>query len=86
MTVMAFGAVFASAGLVAEATASSAVVATLGVALGSLSWWLVLSTGVALVRHRVSDIAIRRVNRVSGAIVVGFGLLAVAAGLSGLLG
>ena len=34
MTIMAFGAVFASAGLTAEATLASAGVATLGVALG----------------------------------------------------
>jgi putative LysE/RhtB family amino acid efflux pump len=85
-TIMAFGAVFASAGLVAEATPASAGVATLGVALGSLSWWLALSTGVALMRHKVSDGGIRRVNRASGAVVVGFGLLAVGAGVAGLLG
>jgi putative LysE/RhtB family amino acid efflux pump len=86
MTVMAFAAVFASAGLVAEPTMSSAGVATLGVALGSLSWWLALSAGVALMRHKVSDTGIRRVNRVSGAVVVGFGLLAVGAGIAGLVG
>ena len=86
MTIMAFGAVFASAGLTAEATLASAGVATLGVALGSLSWWLALSTGVALMRHKVSDSGVRRVNRASGAVVVGFGLLAVGAGVAGLLG
>jgi putative LysE/RhtB family amino acid efflux pump len=85
-TIMAFGAVFASAGLIAEATPASAGVATFGVALGSLSWWLALSTGVALMRHKVSDVGIRRVNRVSGALVLGFGLLAAGAGVVGFLG
>jgi hypothetical protein len=37
-------------------------------------------------RHKVSDSGVRRVNRASGAVVVGFGLLAVGAGVAGLLG
>jgi hypothetical protein len=41
---------------------------------------------VALMRHKVSDTGIRRVNRMSGAVVVGFGLLAVGAGIAGLVG
>lgn len=86
MTVMAFGAVFASAGLVAEPTLAGAGVATLGVALGSLAWWTALVTTVALMRHAVSDRAVTWVNRASGVLVAGFGLLAVWAGVSGLLG
>ena len=86
MTIMAFAAVFASAGLAAQATVLSAGVATMGVALGSLSWWLALSTGVALMRHTVSDRGISVVNRISGALVIGFGLVAVWAGVAGLLG
>ena len=86
MTIMAFAAVFASAGLVAEPTLSSAGVATLGVALGSLSWWIALSTGVALMRHTISDGAIRWVNRGSGVVIAAFGLLAVGLGVAGLIG
>jgi putative LysE/RhtB family amino acid efflux pump len=86
MTIMAFGAVFASAGLITQGTVSSAVVATAGVALGSLSWWVALITAVALMRHKVSDAGVRRVNRASGVVVVVFGLLAVGAGIAGLLG
>lgn len=83
MTIMAFGAVFAGAGLVAQPTASSAGVATLGVATGSLAWWLALSTGVALARHSVSDHVLTWIGRISGAVVVLFGLAAVAAGIFG---
>jgi putative LysE/RhtB family amino acid efflux pump len=86
MTIMAFAAVFASAGLVGQATASSAGIATLGVALGSLSWWLALSTTVALMRHAISDRTMHWVNRISGVVVICFGLLAVWAGVAGLLG
>lgn len=86
MTVMAFGAVFASAGLVAQPTLASAGVATLGVALGSLSWWLVLSATVAIMRHAVSERTMLWVGRVSGAVIVLFGVLAVASVLPGPMG
>jgi len=84
MTVMAFGAVFASAGLTAAPTLASAGVATLGVALGSLSWWLALATAVALMRHAVSERAVTWINRGSGVVVAVFGVLAIVAGVSGL--
>lgn len=83
MTIMAFAAIFAGAGLVAQAGAGSAVVVTLGVAIGSLSWWLALSTGVWAVRHAVSDRVMLIVNRVSGGLLMAFGVLAVVAGARG---
>lgn len=84
MTIMAFAAVFAGAGLVAQAGTGSAMVVTLGVAIGSLSWWLALSTGVWAVRHAVSDRLMLVVNRVSGGLLMAFGVLAVVAGVRGL--
>ncbi|MDZ4170444.1 MAG: LysE family transporter [Coriobacteriia bacterium] len=86
MTVMAFGAVFASAGLVAEPTLAGAGVATLGVILGSLAWWLGLTTTVALLRHAISDRAILWINRGSGVLVAAFGLVAIGAGVTGISG
>jgi putative LysE/RhtB family amino acid efflux pump len=85
MTIMAFAAIFAGAGLVAQGGTGSALVVTLGVAIGSLSWWLALSTGVWAVRHAVSDRAMLIVNRVSGGLLVAFGILALVAGVRGLL-
>jgi putative LysE/RhtB family amino acid efflux pump len=85
LTIMAFAAIFAGAGLVAQAGTGSALVVTLGVAIGSLSWWLALSTGVWAVRHAVSDRAMLIVNRVSGGLLVAFGVLAMVAGVRGLL-
>lgn len=84
LTIMAFAAIFAGAGLVAQAGTGSALVVTLGVAIGSLSWWLALSTGVWAVRHAVSDRAMLIVNRVSGGLLAAFGVLALAAGVRGL--
>lgn len=84
MTIMAFAAVFASAGLVAQAGVGSAAIVTAGVAVGSLTWWLALTTGVWAVRHAVSDRVMLWVNRVSGGLLMAFGLLAVIAGVRGL--
>jgi len=77
MTIMAFGAIFAGAGLAAEPSLLSAGVATAGVALGSLSWWIALTAGVTLARHGLGDRLVLWVTRVSGAVIVGFGVLAL---------
>lgn len=84
MTVMAFAAVFASAGL-STTTPGAAAIATIGVLAGSLTWWVALSTGVAAVRHAFSDRAIRVVNRCSGAVVAAFGVFAIAVGVKAYL-
>lgn len=84
MTIMAFAAVFASAGLGAMDGPRSAFVATLGVALGSFAWWVALTLAIAAVRHTVSDRATHWVNRVSGGAIVVFGAVAVATGLAAL--
>lgn len=81
MTIMAFAAIFAGAGLVAQAGTGSALIVTLGVALGSLAWWIALTTGVWAVRHAVSERAMVVVNRVSGGILMLFGVLALIAGI-----
>lgn len=84
MTIVAFAAIFAGAGLVAQPGAGSALVVTLGVALGSLAWWVALTTGVSAVRHAVSDRAMLIVNRISGGVLVAFGVLALVAGVQAL--
>ena len=84
LTIMAFAAIFAGVGLVAQAGTGSALIVTLGVALGSLAWWLALTTGVWAVRHAVSDRVMLIVNRVSGGVLMAFGVLAVVAGVRGL--
>ena len=81
-TIMAFGAIFASAGLAAQPTPASAAIATLGVFLGSLCWWTFLATTVTYARSRIDERWLRSVNRVSGGIVAGFGVLAIASVLT----
>lgn len=84
VTIMAFAAIFAGAGLVAQPGISSAVVVTLGVAAGSLLWWIVLVTGVWAVRHAISPRTMLVINRVSGGVLMAFGALAMITGITGM--
>jgi threonine/homoserine/homoserine lactone efflux protein len=45
--------------------------------VGSALWWLTLSSGVSLLAGRFNARAMRWVNRLSGVIIAGFGLLAL---------
>ncbi len=74
MTILSFMAMFA--GIVRGSTDySSAATIVLGVFTGSATWWLVLSGGVSLLRSRFDLNAMRWVNRISGIIIVAFGLV-----------
>jgi threonine/homoserine/homoserine lactone efflux protein len=78
LTILSFAAVFAGLGL-ADAGRSyfSAGILVLGVFIGSALWWLLLSGGVGLIRSRFNAPALRWVNRISGAMIIAFGLLAL---------
>ncbi len=78
MTIMAFGAIFASAGLVSQPGPVPALIATLGVGLGSLAWWVGLVSVVAVTRHQIGPKTLVALNRVSGAVIVAFGVIALA--------
>ena len=68
------------AGGEAEWGPAAALVA--GVFLGSAGWWLVLAGGVAgLLRGRLGEGRILWLNRAAGAVIAGFGLVAVGRGL-----
>jgi threonine/homoserine/homoserine lactone efflux protein len=75
-TILSFATIFAGVGIVGHAGYGAAALLVLGVFLGSALWWLLLSGGVGLLRHRVSHRGLHWVNRIAGAL-----LLAFAAGL-----
>lgn len=75
-TIIEFGVIFASAGLVATAgDPLRALAATLGIASGSLAWWVVLSSVVASGRERAGERTLRLVNRASGVVIGAFGII-----------
>jgi len=81
-TILAFAVIFAGLNAdIAAANAASAVVVVVGVFVGSAAWWLVLSTVTDWLRGRLNPAALVWVNRMSGLVIVGFGLFALAQGM-----
>jgi threonine/homoserine/homoserine lactone efflux protein len=77
-TILSFAIVFAAFGLGASIDYAAAAALVTGVFLGSAVWWFVLSGGVSMVRNRVNTSWMRVVNRVSGVVLVAFGLYTLA--------
>jgi|SRR5882672_10522980 len=77
-TIVSFVWVFAALGLGGRASNyAAASLLVLGVFLGSALWWLLLSAGVGWLRNQFDPPKLRWVNRVSGLVITGFGLLAL---------
>jgi threonine/homoserine/homoserine lactone efflux protein len=78
MTILSFAGIFAALGVAdTGGNLSAAALLVLGVFIGSAAWWLLLSGGVGLVREKLSSGVLRWTNRLSGAILVAFGIIAV---------
>jgi threonine/homoserine/homoserine lactone efflux protein len=75
-TILSFVVIFAALGLGASADYPAASSLVLGVFLGSALWWLILSGGASMLRSRVNPAWMRAINRLSGALLVGFGIYA----------
>ena len=77
MTIMAFAAIFAGVGLGASSDYRQATVLVGGIFLGSLLWWLILSVAVEQLRARFDHRRLIWVNRLSGLVIMGFGILSL---------
>lgn len=78
VTILSFAAIFAGLGL--PSASEDYVAAGLlvsGVFIGSALWWLMLSGIVGTVRTKLDARGLRWVNRISGIIITGLGLLAL---------
>jgi threonine/homoserine/homoserine lactone efflux protein len=77
-TILSFAAVVAATALGRHALALGAGVAFVaGVWVGSALWWLILSGTIARVRHRLGSRAMRRIDYASGAVLLGFAIVAL---------
>ncbi|HUU54991.1 MAG TPA: LysE family transporter, partial [Armatimonadota bacterium] len=74
VTILMFAAIFAGLGIAAAADVGSAALLTAGVFLGSAVWWVILSAGVGASKSRFSPRTLVWVNRISGAVIAGFGI------------
>ncbi|MEM1309710.1 MAG: LysE family transporter [Cyanobacteria bacterium P01_H01_bin.153] len=79
-TIFSFAAIFAGFGIVepGQNFAESGTL-VLGVFTGSALWWLFLSGSVSLLRTRFNATGMRWLNRLSGIILLAFGIGAIAA-------
>lgn len=78
MTILSFTAVFAGLGLGEKARdGAGAGLLVAGVFFGSAAWWLFLSCCVGLFQKHMDAKRLRWINWISGAVIVGFGLLAL---------
>lgn len=78
LTIASWASIFAAASTAALTSSPEASLALLvGLGVGSISWFTLLATGVALVRRRVGDRLVRIVDAVSGGGLLAFGGLLV---------
>jgi threonine/homoserine/homoserine lactone efflux protein len=77
ITILSFIAIFAGLGLGITNNYWDAGILVLGVFLGSGLWWLILVSGVSLFQDRINTHILQWINRISGIIIIGFGLAAL---------
>ncbi|MFN8519753.1 MAG: LysE family transporter [Chloroflexota bacterium] len=81
LTVILYGAVIVSVGV--PASSGAAMSLWLGLATGSVAWWLVLVPVVALVRGRLSPRVLRAVTVASGIAIAASGIVTLVGALRG---
>lgn len=76
MTIVSFGAVFAGLGIMdTKEDYLSSCLLVMGVFLGSSIWWLMLSGTVYRLRDKFNYQGLIWVNRISGILILGFGII-----------
>lgn len=75
MTILSFIGIFAGLGISSpETNIVSSLSLIFGVFCGSTLWWLILSNGVGLFKERLSTNSLTKINRLSGIIILTFGV------------
>jgi len=78
LTILSFAAIFAGIGVGGIGSGYlAATFVVLGVFAGSALWWLILTSVVSLLRRKMTTLWLLWVNRLSGAIILVFGILAL---------
>lgn len=79
LTIISYIAIFSSNAIqINEPNHVSAMVMTSAIASGSMTWWLILSTFVTVIRKNVSKKWMRGINLASGILILAFGVYAIA--------
>ena len=81
VSVLACSGLFAGAGITGKLEILDATILVWGVFVGASAWWLTLSSGVALVRHRISEDRLSVINHATALALAVFGVWALASAL-----
>lgn len=76
MTILSFAGIFAGLGLAGRGGLDAALL-TLGVLIGSSLWWVGLTAVVGRMRRRITARGLVWINRLSGAVLLAFGVVAI---------
>ena len=77
MTILFFAGIFAGLGIVSESIHyASAGLMVIGVFSGSGAWWLLLSGATGIFRNKISGGKLALMNKISGVVILAFGLIA----------
>jgi len=82
-TILTAAALFAGLGLAGSLDRASATALVAGVFVGSMVWWIILSAGVSAARRKLPKSFAAWVNRASGVLISGFGLLSIGSAMAG---
>lgn len=78
LTVMAFGAAFAGRDLAGVgASLPDAAILVAGVFCGAVGWWAIVCTASVALRQHFTGKGILWLNRITGAVILGFGVIAL---------
>ncbi|WEX73770.1 LysE family translocator [Sinorhizobium numidicum] len=84
-TILSFAAIFAGLGLAAFGDGTNVAILVGGVFVGSLAWWLFLTGGVTLAKARLPASFATWTSRISGLVLIGFGLAALTSAIVSLI-
>jgi threonine/homoserine/homoserine lactone efflux protein len=83
MTILSFAGIFAGLGLASSGgDFLAAGIMVGGVFLGSAAWWVILSGAVSRLRSKVQPVHLQWINRLSGLVILAFGVAAIYAALA----
>jgi threonine/homoserine/homoserine lactone efflux protein len=83
LTILSFAAIFAGIGVGSTSkNFLSATMVVLGVFAGSTLWWIILTSGISLLRKKMNSQWLLWINRISGIIITFFGIVALLSLLS----
>jgi threonine/homoserine/homoserine lactone efflux protein len=76
VTFLSIAAIFAGLGVPGMSEHYTPIIALVfGLFIGSILWWLLLSHGIHLLHQKATHLELKWVNRISGVLIFGFGLV-----------